>query len=258
MFCRAFLPDILAGHSCRAFLQSTMGQVWTFFEYSIRLFLLSQSYIIVPMRKILFVLAFFLYPGLFFGEGKLFDFSLLGGIQAVVNTDGLSSDSSKIVPSPGAVFRLQFSDNMEFSPTVNLYFTRNLYVKGMVLPASLENRMLFTTTFLFDLPVSYVFKTSFADYYIGGGLSFFTRFALGESVLEENEKPLVKKANEFYWSGGRFFMPSLRGEVVFNAFGNLRPGILFRAFLPLYNLWAEPKMPFAHSMEFSAALTVSW
>lgn len=210
------------------------------------------------MRKIFFVLVIFLCPVLFFGEGKKFDFSLLGGIQAVVNTDGLSSDSSQIVPSPGAVFRIPFLDNLEFSPTVNLYFTRNLYVNGMVLPASLENRMLFTTTFLFDFPFSYVFKTSFADYYLGAGLSFFARFALGESVLEESEKPLVKNANEFYWSEGRFFMPSLRGEVVFNALENLRPGILFRVFLPLYNLWAKPGMPFAHSMEFSAALTVSW
>ena len=135
----------------------------------------------------------------------MFDFSVFGGIQAVVNSDGLSSDSSQIVPSPGAVFRLPFLDNLEFSPAVNIYFTRNLYVNGMVLPASLENRMLFTTTFLFDFPVSYVFKTSFADYYIGGGLSVFARFALGESVLEESEKPLVKKANEFYWSEGRFW-----------------------------------------------------
>lgn len=210
------------------------------------------------MRKKFFVLAFFLCLGLFFGEGKMFDFSVFGGIQAVVNSDGLSSDSSQIVPSPGAVFRLPFLDNLEFSPAVNLYFTRNLYVNGMVLPASLENRMLFTTTFLFDFPVSYVFKTSFADYYIGGGLSVFARFALGESVLEESEESLVKKANEFYWSRGRFFMPSLRGEVVFNTLENLRPGILLRCFFPLYNLWIKTGLPFVHSMEFSAAVTISW
>lgn len=183
---------------------------------------------------------------------------LSGGVQIMLNTDDYNSDPSPIVPTAAILARIPLKNNWELAPMVNMYITRYLWANERALPAALENRTALVPTILLDVPAVYRINAGRVNFDLGAGLAFCIRAAFAESVLPDEEKSSVKSINKYLWEQGRFLYPSFRAGITLPLENGVEPGLLFRAFVPVFNFWATPKVPFHDSMMLSFSLTLSW
>lgn len=183
---------------------------------------------------------------------------LAGGVQIMLNTDDYNSDPSPIVPTAAILARIPLKNNLELAPMVNMYITRYLWANDRALPAALENRTALVPTILLDVPAVFRLNAGRVNFDLGAGLAFCIRVAFAESVLPDEEKSSVKSINKYLWEQGRFIYPSFRAGITLPLENGVEPGLLFRAFVPVFNFWATPKVPFHDSMMLSFSLTLSW
>ena len=183
---------------------------------------------------------------------------LSGGVQVILNTDDYNSDPSPVLPTGAILARIPLKDKLELAPMMNIYISRYLWANDRALPAALENRMAIVPTILLDVPAVYRLNAGRVNFDLGAGLAFCIRAAFAESVLPDEEKSSVKSINKYLWGQGRFVYPSLRAGITLPLANGVEPGLNFRAFVPVFNLWATPKVPFHDGMMLSISLTLEF
>lgn len=209
--------------------------------------------------------------------------SILGGANYIYNSDGdgvtevpgsgedgspggLDSAPSQLVGLLGAEYRLPIRPNVEFAPSASLFMLRYLWANDRALPAEIENRTAFVPALLLDASFLYTIEKDRFLISLGGGPGFLLRYGFLESDVDEDETSYngdmsageqVDEINSYMWSSLRWFYPMLQAGVRYRLQTGWGAGINLRAGIPIFNLWAEPDMPFQDSLMIMLTITIT-
>ena len=170
-----------------------------------------------------------------------------GSIIFFPHDNGIYSDPMHILPSPGIGLRMEFSEVFSAEATLDLYFATYGYSDflGRAVPMSWENRTAFVWGNL--LSIQAVRRIDFNETLglrIFGGLGFDLRMVFRApdlhplDPLEEIDRQ-TKLVSEYFWGGGRWFLPVVGTGLDINLNEKIRLGLDLRAWIPLYALMGD-------------------
>jgi len=196
------------------------------------------------------------------GEGV----SVIPGMQPNGDPGGLSSAPSPLLGFAGAAYRYPVTPTMDFSPSASLYTVQYLWAEERALPAEIENRTAFVPSLLLDFSFLYHIEKDRFLYTFGGGPAILARVAFLESDVPAdtinpgetlNAGDQVKAINGYFWGSARWLYPMLQGGIRYKLETGWGAGLTVRAGIPFFNVWSQPKVPFADSFMLLAALTIT-
>ena len=153
-------------------------------------------------------------------------------------------------------------------PSVDLSFFHYLWTGNVAAHSESENRTAFTIALTLEFPLMFVLNIKRWSLSFGGSIACVCRVSaldLGirsdeESSLGTTAKEEVKHINAYHWQGGRFFYPALRLKGEYTLESGWKVGLLFSAYLPIFNTWAKSatkeKVPFLHDSIFNIAFVI--
>lgn len=233
------------------------------------------------LRILAFCIALFLVP-LCNAASEYSPWTGFGGLNLIYNSDGdgvkisgMQSDGTPgglaSAPSPlcgfiGAEYRLALKPSIDFAPSVSFYPVQYLWANDRALPAEIENRTAYVLSLFFDFSFLYHIEKNRFLYSFGGGPAILARYGFLESGVSANEQndgeelnagDQVDAINAYFWESGRWLYPTLQAGVRYKLETGWGAGFVFRAGIPIFNLWSKPTVPFADSLMLMIALTIT-
>ncbi|HUW40384.1 MAG TPA: hypothetical protein VMV90_05200 [Rectinemataceae bacterium] len=183
------------------------------------------------------------------------------GIVTDLNLDPATSagSSSLITNILGFGLTLPFrpGSRWSFEPTADFYWANFGLVAGKAVPVDIGDRDAFVVGAILDAPVFYTFdmrppwKLS-----LGAGLAINARY--GFIAVSGVSSSTVDAINGYFWSGGRFIMPSTLARAVYNLTRHIDFGFTALAYWPIFNLWAGTGLSFFDQGIFGGSLVVRY
>lgn len=180
------------------------------------------------------------------------------GVVAALNLDSSSGTASLVTNILGASasFPLSPSSRFSFEPGADLYWAYyGETASGRAVPIELENRDAFVVGILLDAPISYGIPLG-EDFRLGLGAGLALNLRVGIKAAEEVADGTVAAINSYFWSKGRFLMPSTSLRIEYRLTERFDFGFTARVFWPLFNLWAGEGLPILDQGIFGGALVV--
>ncbi|MCR4789660.1 MAG: hypothetical protein K5839_01120 [Treponemataceae bacterium] len=151
------------------------------------------------------------------------------------NAAPLPSAPSPVLFSFGGGVRFNILSFLTFQPHAQFFATYYLLQDGNALPASPENRTAYVPSMLLDLPFIFTIPVKNTEFNAGLGLAFFMRAAFLASKVPSSEQEDVDAMNSYFWSGLRFFYPSINLGWDFTLSRETSCGLFAKLFFPLGN-----------------------
>lgn len=135
---------------------------------------------------------------------------LTTGPQLLYNAEGLETAPSPVSFSMGTGGKISFLRNyLSFSPYIKGWYSYYIWLHDKALPGTLEKRTSLTLHALLDIPLFFHLPVKNSIFSLGLGISILARYGFAVTVLPEEEKPDIKKMNNYYWQKIRFLYPCL-------------------------------------------------
>ncbi|MGP1587357.1 MAG: hypothetical protein ACTTHG_03330 [Treponemataceae bacterium] len=126
-----------------------------------------------------------------------------------------------------------FAKWFAFMPHIQFFGNYYLWNKENALPSPPENRTAYVPAILLDFPMCFVCPVGKTQFSLGAGFVFYARVAFLTDGVPPAEQDDVKKINNFFWSNGRFFMPSFQLAWDFGLTNDSFCGIFVKYLLPM-------------------------
>jgi hypothetical protein len=186
-------------------------------------------------------------------------------IMAIFEDNGMEGDPMPILPALGAgcEFALPYFPILNFEPSLDIYGTYYgySYTLDRAVPYAIENRSSFVIGFILGVPVSYRYRLANGFILRGfAGPAFDLRLCLVAGGLEGDDKDDAATQTgdiaSYFWSSGRWFLPTAGFGVDFPVLKGLLLGIELRAWFPVYKLWSGEDLPAQEGWRAAAALRI--
>lgn len=150
-----------------------------------------------------------------------------------------------------------------FEPGLTVYSNYyTLSAAGKAVPCPPEIRDVYMIGALLDLPLLLELRLGPRfSLTAGGGLTLHLRVGIkaapdiGIQGDTSDDDDVLKTINLYYWSMGRFFLPSTTLRLDYTAKEKFSFGLAFKAYWPIFNLWAGEDLGFFDQMILGVALT---
>jgi len=150
-----------------------------------------------------------------------------------------------------------------FEPGLTLYGNYyTLSAAGKAVPCGAELRDVYMIGALLDLPFLLELRLGPRFHMsAGAGLTLHLRVGIkaapdiGIQGDTSDDDAVLQTINLYYWSMGRFFLPSTILRFEYAAKEKLSFGLAFKAYWPIFNLWAGEDLGFFDQMILGVALT---
>ena len=214
---------------------------------------------------LLAVLAFVLMPPLSAAASPLADFfvkpsALRPGLDVLValNLDSSSETMDLVTNGLSCGLEYPLGSGFSFEPSFDAYWGYyELSASGRAVPTEISDRDIYAFCLLLDFPIVYTLRLG-ADFSLSGGLGLCFEPRLGIKAAKEVEDSTVASINSYFWSEGRFFMPSslLRAEYRLNDKISIGLGSSFH--WPIYHLWADEGLSFFDQSLIDSSLSIRY
>ncbi len=188
-----------------------------------------------------------------------------GGMLFLPEDNGLESDPSPVLFSPGAAARLSFFDYLGLEISLDFYGTYYAYSYTLdrAVPAAIENRSAFVFGSILGIQAVYIYKP--LDFwtiraYAGPGFDFRISLTAGglEGADKEDAASQTRDISSYFWGKGRWLYPVAGVGMDFAATSNLLLGFDFRTWFPMYKLWSGEDLPAIEGWKFGLDFTVTF
>jgi hypothetical protein len=185
------------------------------------------------------------------------------GVVTALNLDpATSAGSSSLVTNilgVGVVLPFEPGSRWSFVPTADFYFANYQWFNhtGPAVLADIGDREAFVFGVLLNAPVVYSlnvkppWKVSF-----GAGLAINARY--GFMAVSGVPSSDIDAINSYFWSDGRFIMPSTMARVFYSLTRHVDFGFEALAYWPVFNLWAGRGLSFFDQGIFGGSLVVRY
>lgn len=194
-----------------------------------------------------------------------FQWLVRGGMLVLPEDNGLESDPSPVLFSPGTAARLSFSDLFALELSLDFYMTHYGYSAALdrAVPVAIENRSAFVIGSLVGIQAVFMFQPlEFWTIRLYAGPAIDARISLIAGGLEgADEKDAANQTDavsSYFWDEGRWFIPAAGIGMDFAAFDNVLLGFDIRTWFPLYKLWTKEDLPGINGWRFGAVFTVTF
>ncbi|MBL8966860.1 MAG: hypothetical protein JNG85_07620 [Spirochaetaceae bacterium] len=195
------------------------------------------------------------------------------GVVIVLNLDPLAKkETPPLVTNilgSGLAFPFAGDSLFAFEPSVDVYWGYYEYSNRpteidydpsrprRAVPTELGERDAFMLGLLLEAPVTATFRLG-PKFRMSGGLGLGFNLRVGFKAAAEAPNEDVAAINAYFWSKGRFLMPTtlLRGEYLLTE--RFEFGFAARAFWPLFNLWAGEGYPLLDQAILGGALVIRY
>lgn len=226
----------------------------------------SSCYRLIPLVSLFAGLLFFSIPHPA-GAASFFNslsWSVRGSILIIPEDNGLQSDPTPVLPSPGLA--AAYPLNSLFGLEVSLDFYATYYGYSWVLqravPFAIENRSTFVFSSLlgfqgvYSLPINTNFSARFF-----AGPSADLRLCLVAPDLKGTDlsdaSNQTAEVTNYFWGSGRWFFPFVGAGADYRISDKYTLGFDTRLWFPLYRLWSGENLPAVEGWRFAAGLRLS-
>ena len=160
-------------------------------------------------------------------------------------------------------YGLGSAGRFDFEPGFTLYGSYyTLSAAGKAVPCGAELRDVYMIGALLDLP--FVLELRLGPSFnmaAGAGLALHLRVGIkaapdvGIQGDTSDDAAVLQTINLYYWSKGRFLLPSTLLRFEYAAREKLSFGLAFKAYWPVFNLWAGEDLGFFDQMILGVAVT---
>ncbi len=188
-----------------------------------------------------------------------------GGMLVLPEDNGLESDPSPVLFSPGAAARLSFPNHFALEISLDFYMTHYLYSAALdrAVPAAIENRSALLIGSVLGIEAVYLFKPLDSwtiRAYTGPAIDM--RLALIAGGLEGPDRKdasnQTKDISSYFWEKGRWLYPTAGIGMDFAMNDDLLLGFDLRAWFPIYKLWTDEDLPGINGWRFGAGFTITF
>ncbi|MGO8693603.1 MAG: hypothetical protein ACLQMF_08005 [Rectinemataceae bacterium] len=214
------------------------------------------------MRLKCFVLAMALSSAGYLGAlGPITAIQMDLGVVTALNLDPATTagSSSLITNILGVGITLPFEPGSRWSfvPTADLYAANFGLVNGKAVAVDIGDREAYVVGALLDAPVVYSFDLRPPwKVTAGAGLAINARY--GFMAVSDASSSDVAAINSYFWSQGRFIMPSTQASVFYSLTRHLDFGFTALAYWPIFNLWAGTGLSFFDQGIFGGRLDLRY
>jgi hypothetical protein len=188
-----------------------------------------------------------------------------GSILAILEDNGMEGDPMPILPSFGGGIELEMTSapGFYFEPSLDVYGTYYgySYTLDRAVPYAIENRSSLVIGFILGASSGYHFRLPNGFVLRGfAGPAFDLRLCLVAGGLEGDDKEDAASQTSdiasYFWSSGRWFIPTAGVGVDFPVFDGLMLGAELRAWFPVYKLWSGEDLPAKEGWRIAATLRI--
>jgi hypothetical protein len=159
-------------------------------------------------------------------------------VESLLNPDlGGEVSSPSINFNLGAGVSMPFSSDPRFSfaPSADIYFYNGEFKSGQPVPTDETFGSTFVLGMLLNAPVVYSIPiTPKITLSAGAGLCLDLRFAFKSG---NQDTSAAASSNAYFWSNGRFIMPSTTFRFEYTLTERVGFGLSTRILWPIYNIW---------------------
>jgi hypothetical protein len=186
--------------------------------------------------------------------------ALRPGLDVLVGLNLDSSSETMNLMTSGLSCGLEYplGSGFSFEPSLDAYWGYyELSASSRAVPTEISDRDVYAFGLLLDLPIVYTLRLG-ADFSLSGGLGLCFEPRVGIKAAKDVEDSTVASINAYFWSDGRFFMPSslLRAEYRLNDKMSIGLGSTFH--WPIYNLWAGEDLSFFDQSLIDSSLSIRY
>lgn len=166
------------------------------------------------------------------------------GVLFGLNLDSSSETSHLITSSLGCGLEYPLGGGFSFEPNLGAYWNYyELSASGRAVPTEISEGYIYAFGLLIDLPLVYTLRLgeSFA-LSAGAGLCLHPR--VGIKSLKSVADDYVASVNSYFWSDGRFFLPSSLLRVEYRLNDKISVDLGGKYLWPIFNLWAGEDLSF--------------
>lgn len=174
-------------------------------------------------------------------EYSSWDFFFTLGPLLYVNTDS-SSAPSPVKFCAGLGFDFFTDKIISFQPKISAFTNYYLWDGQYARPAEVENRTALALSLLFDLNAAHTWSFNNDSFELGGGISFFARYAFLANGVEESASGSsssktagddVKSINEWFYKDLNFLYPNISFCYMHRFTENYSAGLETKIYIPL-------------------------
>ncbi len=188
-----------------------------------------------------------------------------GGMLVLPEDNGMESDPSPILFSPGAAARLSFFHYFALEISLDFYMTHYLYSDTLdrAVPAAIENRSAFVIGSVLGIQAVYLFKPLDSwtiRVYAGPAIDIRISLTAGglEGADQKDAASQTKKVSSYFWEQGRWLYPVAGIGMDFAVNDDLLLGFDLRTWFPMYKLWTKEDLPDINGWRFGAGFTITF
>ena len=189
------------------------------------------------------------------------------GLLFIANLDPESGTATTHLITGSLGFALEYrlggKGIVGFEPGLTVYSNYyTLSAAGKAVPSGAELRDVYMIGALLDLP--FLLELQPAPRFrmaAGAGLTLHLRAGIkaapdiGVQGDTSDDKAVLQTINSYFWSMGRFFLPSTILRFEYATEKKFSFGLAFKAYWPIFNLWAGEDLGFFDQMILGVALT---
>ena len=201
-----------------------------------------------------------------------FYFSTHGSVFYFASDNGKQgADPAPVLPSVGFTAAYKISGPFRIQFTEDIYFTNYEYNANLeyAMACNPENRSAFVLGFITGIQAAGYFPIGKdgMDIHVFGGLAADLRLitlALGlnhqddfSGDLETDAQMQTDAIRDYFWSEGRWFLPTAGAGMNYPINEKYLLGFDFRAWFPVYRLWADKQLPAIDGWRFGVGLRIT-
>jgi hypothetical protein len=193
------------------------------------------------------------------------DWLARGGMIFLPEDNGLESDPSPLLGTPGAAARLFFFDYFALEISLDFYMTHYLYSDSLnrAAPAAIENRSALVIGSMLGFQAVYLFQPfDFWTIRAYAGPAIDARISIVAGGLEGADKEDAAEETEniskYFWEEGRWLYPTAGIGMDFAVTDDLLLGFDLRTWFPVYKLWTKEELPDINGWRFGAVFTMTF
>jgi hypothetical protein len=177
------------------------------------------------------------------------------GVLFGLNLDSNSKTSHLITSNLGCGLEYPLGSGFSFEPNLGAYWNYyELSASGRAVPTEISEGYIYAFGLLVDLPLVYTLRLG--DRFslaAGAGLCLHSR--LGIKSLQSVEDDYAASVNSYFWSAGRFFLPSSLLRLEYRLNEKISVGLGGKFLWPIFNLWAGENLSFFDQSLIDASMS---
>lgn len=180
------------------------------------------------------------------------------GVLVALNLDSSSITPSLVTSDLSVGFEYPIGAGFGFEPAFSAYWAYyELSSSYRAVPTEISEREATVFGLLADFPLVYTLGLG-KGFELSAGLGLGLNLRGGIKAASDVGDETVKEINYYFWSAGRYFLPStlLRAEYRLN--DKLDACLGGKLFWPIFNLWAGEDLPFFDQAIVEASLSVRY